>query len=721
MSKNRYKILEGQQIRPEDLLTPKGKAIYQVTFHHPCVSDLMCVRSTQGDDVIMMTLLLEVPDNPLYSIREREPVAIKCCKADKMLPEVYATRRDFPLDLPHRNVMPFDRPVSLCVSDVVYDDIRTSFNAFEFIESIRRWFQLNAIGELHEKDRPLEVFFIAPEFSYMTVYLAEKEYVSVKYTSKTPFTSVIEEVRKDKSDYSLVPVMTQANISGAIRRVPKCMGDLSGLQGFNGMPLTDYILAEVMSKEGLLKSTKPLMVCLVMPMKRDKRSDLENVNLFALRFNKPAHDIVHAVKKLGNYATAYIDQLEVKTSVLLTPVDLRELAFRNGNLFDERELTIIGTGSLGSQVLDHFVRCGYVTTVNLVDPDLMFPHNIARHTLDTKDLMKYKVDTLAEKYKGIYGLKINVFRENFRHTDKHTNDRIMTTSQLVIDVSTSVGVERKLALDMSAYSVRRCSVFLNPKGTDVVMMMEDKARVHRLDLLEMDYYRNIICNETLDGHLDLPEKYPTNVFSCRSESVVMGFDGIGTLGSIVSSQIKIFSAADEAELAMWRLQPESGEVKRWELGITEWIEIKQGKTTVFITKAVFEEMCELRVQKLDLSEPVETGGTLIGTYDRDRNIVYVVYMIAAPDDSVATGTSYIRGVKGLAEEVERIKKLTGYQMAYIGEWHSHPHGYSNAPSAKDKRLYAEMSEELGRNDYPFVMGILADEGLRVEVSMLMVV
>jgi integrative and conjugative element protein (TIGR02256 family) len=717
MRKNRYIIIEGQQVRPQNLLTPKGKAIYKVALHHPCVSDLICVRSTQGDDVIQMTLLLEVPDKPLYPILEREPVAIKCAKADKMLPEVYAARYDFPLDLPHRNVMPFDRPVSLCVSDVVYDDIRSSFNAFEFIESIRRWFQQNAIGELHEKDRPLEVFFIAPEFSYLTAYFARKEYLPVKYTRRTPFTSVIEEVRKDKSDYSLVSVLTQTNISGAIRRVPECMGDLRGLHGFNGMPLTDYILAELMSKEGLLKSTKPLMVCLMMPMKRDEHSDFENVNLFALRFEKPAHDIVHAVKKLGKYATAYVDQLVLKTSVLLTPAELRELAFRNGTSYEDREITIIGTGSLGSQVLDHFVRCGNASVVNIVDNDVFFPHNMARHTLEAKDIMKFKVDALKEKYEGIHGLKINVYRENYLHADKNTIDRIMKTCQLVVDASTSVSVERKLALDIQCYPVRRCSVFLNPQGTDVVMMMEDKSRLHRLDLLEMDYYRNIIYNEALVGHLDLPEKHPTNVFSCRSESVVMSFDGIGTLASVVSSQIKIHSVVDEAELVMWRLQMESGDVHRVKLDITEWMEIKQGFNTVYISKAVYEEMCEQRTRKLDLEEPVETGGTFIGTYDRDRHIIYVVYMIAAPDDSVATETSYIRGVKGLAEEVERLKKLTGYQMMYIGEWHSHPHGCSEAPSTKDKKLFAEMSDELGKNDYPFVMGILSDEGLRVEVAM----
>ncbi len=716
-NKNRYKILKGQQVQPKDLLTPKGKSIYKVAFHHPCVSGITCVRSTQGDDVVQMTLLLELPDNPLYPIQERESIAIKCRKADKELPEVYATRYDFPLDLPHRNVMPFDRPVSLCVSDVVYDDIRSSFNAFEFVESIRRWFQLNAIGELHEKDRPLEVFFLAPEFSYLNTYFPGKEYLPVKYTSKTPFTSVIEEVRKDKADYSLVSVLTQANISGAIRRLPKCMGDLRGLKGANGMPLTDFILTEVMSKEGVLKSTKPLMICLGMPMKRDERSDLENVNLFALRFEKPAHDIIHAVKKLGDYATAYIDKLVLKTSVLLTPAELRELAFRNGTLFEEHEITIIGAGSLGSQVLDHFVRCGNVSVVNIVDNDVFAPHNMARHTLEAKDIMKYKVDALKEKYKGIHGLKINVFRENYLHADKNTSNRIMSTSRLVVDASTSVSVERKLALDMPGYPVRRCTVFLNPQGNDVVMMMEDKSRLHRLDLLEMDYYRNIISNDTLVGHLDLPKKHPTNVFSCRSESVVMSFDGIGTLASIVSSQIKIHSVADEAELMMWRLQIESGEVQRCKLDITEWMEIKHGNNTVYISKAVYEEMCEKRTQKLNFPEPVETGGTFIGTYDRDRHIVYVAYMIVAPDDSIFNGTSYIRGVKGLAEEVERIKILTGYQMVYIGEWHSHPHGCSNTPSSKDRNLYDVMSDELGKNDYPFVMGVLSDEGLRVEVSM----
>ena len=107
----------------------------------------------------------------------------------------------------------------------------------------------------------------------------------------------------------------------------------------------------------------------------------------------------------------------------------------------------------------------------------------------------------------------------------------------------------------------------------------------------------------------------------------------------------------------------------------------------------------------------------MGTYDKDRNLIYVVYMIPAPDDSVEAGTSYIRGIDGLFEEVERIKKRTGHQIVYLGEWHSHPHHCSNAPSAFDQTLFGTMSTEMSNSDYPFVMGILGDEGLNLIAQM----
>ena len=75
---------------------------------------------------------LEIPDEPFYKIYDEEKVAIVCHPEDIDMPEVYALRKDFPTELPHSNAKPFARPVSLCISDVAFADIRPQFNAHDF-------------------------------------------------------------------------------------------------------------------------------------------------------------------------------------------------------------------------------------------------------------------------------------------------------------------------------------------------------------------------------------------------------------------------------------------------------------------------------------------------------------------------------------------------------------------------------------------------------------
>ena len=40
----------------------------------------------------------------------------------------------------------------------------------------------------------------------------------------------------------------------------------------------------------------------------------------------------------------------------------------------------------------------------------------------------------------------------------------------------------------------------------------------------------------------------------------------------------------------------------------------------------------------------------------------------------------------MSEEIERIVRITGSNLDYIGEWHSHPDGHCVEPSASDKNL-----------------------------------
>ena len=78
----------------------------------------------------------------------------------------------------------------------------------------------------------------------------------------------------------------------------------------------------------------------------------------------------------------------------------------------------------------------------------------------------------------------------------------------------------------------------------------------------------------------------------------------------------------------------------------------------------------------------ETGGVLIGRYSSDLSSAWVEKATAAPPDSEASPTWFIRGRLGLDRLLRRSWSAGSH---YLGEWHSHP-AYHPSPSSDD--LYA---------------------------------
>ncbi|GHV67767.1 hypothetical protein FACS1894199_13890 [Bacteroidia bacterium] len=109
----------------------------------------------------------------------------------------------------------------------------------------------------------------------------------------------------------------------------------------------------------------------------------------------------------------------------------------------------------------------------------------------------------------------------------------------------------------------------------------------------------------------------------------------------------------------------------------------------------------------------ETGGVLLGSHDMERKIIYVYDTIAAPTDSEETPTSFERGKEGIISTYNTYRKITDNQIQYLGEWHSHPSGCSTNPSSLDKKLLIHLSEQLSKQGFPTIMGILNDNKIRV--------
>lgn len=705
------KVIKGSEVRGEQLRLPRARSIFMVAHRHPHVTDVTCRINSNGDEIILMKLIqLEVPDEPVNDIREEEPVAVICHKEDIALPEVYALREDFPTELPHSNARLFSHPVSLCVSDVAFDDLRPQFNAYDFIGYIRHWLNMSSINKLHEVNRPLEVFFGFHEICCMLNQPINLN-PYVRYSKKTKTSSTLEFVEKKDASHYLVGLPTEKIYASNFVRIPQTMGDLKTVQSTVNLSLTESLLARL-DETVAGKTTLPLVI-LIFITQTSKDGEQTSQNLFLIKTNYSPIEIVHKRYSLSQSA---FEQWFYSLQVDVLLLDL--MASRIGNAINNgikdkdvfKKVSIIGTGTLGSAIIDHFVREGCAEEVAIVDFDILYPHNLSRHTLSTDKVMISKIRSIKETYRGILNQKLTAVEGNALKLTPNDRERLFKDTQLVVDLSTSMTVERLLARDTEHY--RRCTSFLNPKSDEIVLLMEDKERQHRLDLLEMDYYRNLIVDDRFAHHLEQSDSVRTNSFSCRAESMVLNYENIRALSAIISGQIRKRYLENSPCLNIWHFDAENGTVSSIPMAITEWRCETINGVHVYLSSEVEKEIDN----QAKSSTEKETGGCLFGSYDRDYNSIYVYYMVHAPKDSIHTPVSFVRGFKGLTTEYERITSLTYHQVRYLGEWHSHPN-MRNTPSGADNKQFDELWAEQQSQDLPFVQMIHGNNGLYVRAAM----
>lgn len=704
------KILKGTIVRGEQLKLPRTKSLYASAAVHPLVRITSCKIKSDGSEIIELVLSrLEIPEEPVSAINTEEPVAIVCHKDDLYLPEVYATRNDFPLGLPHSNARPYSYPVSMCVSDVSFADMRMQFNAYDFIQSIRRWFELNSINQLHESDRPLEVFFVPDEVCAMLNEPdASKPYL--KYQHITDRTSTFEFVEKNEASHYLITLQTDDLISRNFAQLPRILSDLSSILTNNNIPVPNALLKAILSTPNTILKIKLL---LMVKEKRNESSNTEYTGMFLITLPFSISEVKHRAKILGNDSfVEWFNSIPIQVAFLMHPI-VRELnAIYNGTEKQYGKVCLVGVGTLGSIVADHFARMGTCEEIVMIDNDYFSPHNFARHTLPFQSLMRLKVDGLKKQYIGVSGQKIRTIQANVCSLTKGQIAMAFDDCDLIVDMSTSIAVERMLALDSTYEKVRKCTAFLNPKGVDLVLLMEDKERNDRLDLLEMSYYRELITNNKLSGHLNVAELRKTNQFSCRSESAVINYDNVGILASLASQQIKLRSVVNDSSIGIWHVKDNSGEVEFIKILAEKWDSFEYGGCSVLVCGSVTSEVRKYA----EIANRCETGGCIFGCYDKDRRLIYILYATSAPEDSIATSTSFLRGTVGLKELCEKVNERTFFQVRYLGEWHSHTKS-SNRPSGIDDNQFKDMSKTHGEQDIPFVQMIYGTNGLFVRCKM----
>jgi integrative and conjugative element protein (TIGR02256 family) len=687
-------------------------------------------RRSDGSETVVFDVHLEVPNRRVHSIKRRERIAATFYDGDRLVPKVEALRKGFPV-VPHLNLHVQEFPRSLCLYNERYDELKRQWTAPRFVHRIREWLELNARGELHPEDQGLEPLLV--DFAGHIVLphdLAAGQVQQLFVTGDAPEGRrwfLLAHQRPPTDGRRALQFVASVHhclpqTHGVIHRCPGTLADVAELTRAAGLDLIEDLRQALPAWSEESKNAKVILV-LVFPKRRTDAGPVEDYDTFCFA-------TAHSVRQLGvqigiweemNGSLATLIEVDrekrgqdVPVLVLnpcfeLTRADLSRL---NGRPEGRNDVKVagIGVGALGSQVVTNLSRSGFGRWT-LIDPDRLMPHNLARHALDGR-LVGWNKAVAVACVVGTFscedGALVGSDADVLLGPDEVR--AALSSSDVILDMTASVAVQRHLARDVDSQARRVCT-FLTPSGADVVVLAEDVGRQATVDALEMQYYRALLHEDGLSGHLESDRVQQRYARSCGDLTSAMPHDLVALHSAIASRSIENVIAEAPAFIGVWRADA-NREVRRVPVEVRRVTEFSLGRWTVVLDDGLRDRLHRFRDEKL----PSETGGVLLGSFDSEREVLYVVDTLPSPPDSEERRDLYIRGCEGLREAVRTVETKTAGMLEYIGEWHSHPRNSSTRPSDFDRKAFDWLTALMSKDGLPAIMMIAGDEELSLFVG-----
>ncbi len=701
-----------------------------------------------GAEVIVFDVEVELSQRRAQDIHRRERVAVVFYQHDTGMPEVLALRADFPR-VGHLNVRLEEFPRSLCLYDAPYSEIRLQWTAAGFIGRIREWFAKTAQEMLHASDQPLEplllgafcpIVFPPDLFSCENLALPDRLAVYGINSGDDRMLlianpSASHPQTQNAQAFVAAGVQGQPQQHGLIHRPPTDLEQLGVFMAEAGVDLRAALRERLRSWQNnpQVLDTNLILIAFL-PKIRHEGAGPEATDIWAFMLTKKEAEetadgkkpVFCSAREVGRRIGLW-EVSDGRMGLLLTPDDDKQgadvgvvllnptftfsrqgAAQSNGQAQREgRKMALVGVGALGSQVYTNLMRAGYGEW-SLIDKDYLRPHNLGKHALFGVHVGYPKVHGLAElANETVYGDPIATpvladVLEPGKAADQVSQS--FNEASLILDCSASVAVARHLARDLGA-TARRVSLFLSPSGSDGVLLAEDAQRQIPLDHLEMQYYRRLISDASLSDHMRRPDGRIRYGFSCRDFSSAIPQDLVALHAANGSRALHKVAVDAAATIRLWQTSSDNFAVQEIAVEPSPVTEHQLNGWTLCTDKSLRDKIVGLRGAKL----PKETGGVLIGSYDTQRKIVYVVDTVPSPPDSQEWPTVYIRGCQGLREQVDWIATVTAGMLGYVGEWHSHPDGYGSRPSGDDRNVFDWLAQIMRPNGLPPLMLIVAED------------
>lgn len=671
-------------------------------------------------------------------IRRTERLAIEVNPGAEIPVLALALRKNFPF-LSHQHASEPNSPKILCLYEASWGAVERNWTPERFIQRIFWWLRESAGMRLHRDDQPLEqLFYLSP---YQLILPANhldyfnstgSKLIIEKFSEGRPviLKAVPEQVKPAVKPFRLLGLSVPPVDASVIAVYPENLGKLeTQLKAWGSellSPLTDAVY-EAITVEGIRPASgsgEGLLILLWIPRMRGGKTERTDVMGYVVQssFSELANalDILGPKNENGIQHRALLLGGPVSTqwrALPLVPVEIRSAlnADRARDLsgVDGASATfhgiLAGVGALGSALAAIWTRIGWGKWT-FIDPDRLLPHNLARHIGEDCHIGLSKPHIVQHLTQSVYPHEPphQAINKSILDDDKDISSA-MNEASLVVDVSTTFEVPRTLALRDD--SPRTVSMFLTPSGLSSVMLMEDSERHYRIDAIEGQYYRAILEHEWGTTHLQHNYGDRWVGGGCRDISVRLSNECIYLHSGILSRQLRQSVLTDNARLCVWASDDISGTVDVHEIALCPVLSVDTGEWTVKYDQGLIHKMQLIRLDAL----PNETGGTILGVTDFKNRTIVLVYVLPAPADSKSTPTSFVRGEEGQQEALDRAQQLTARVVDYVGDWHSHPQGYTAKASTEDEKLIKKLHQKMSVDGLPVVMLIVAEGDINIVV------
>jgi len=725
----------GESIDQDELIFPWTRSLAKAVIKFPFTT-LLDVQRKSDCEGLIVEFQVQLPQYPPVPILNREHIAITFNSSKDDPPKVHALRKDFPETL-HQNLSLLDEPKRLCLFDELYQDIKAHLTPVMLLQRIADWLARAAVEELHLSDQLLEPFLLGSGGIIFDTELfdleskKERPIVAVDSLSDNPILLRAYSLPKDFDTsqlrdnicYLLLPVAAPPWHSRLINHNPQNLQQLSKLVDRLKVDIERQIrtfitsLPESANLEGFREHQ--LIVLLRLPKTRVKSGPVETPEWWAFLIKASIEELAVKLGIRGRWGenlgviigppkSEELDTIEVSPLRPIFALSKPYARLLSGLRGDDPNVVAIGAGALGSQVILNLARQGFgIWTV--VDHDFLLPHNLVRHALsfyyeggNKAKAITHEIKMLMNNQQAARAFPSNILAQGEQREELH---QALEACDLILDFSTSHAVSYTLAY--ADYLAGRMCAFLSPSGHHLIILYEGQERSIRLADLELQLAAAIAENRRFQNIYTDASGSVAYAGSCRDTSVQLPQDLVALHAALASQFIKSNAFTVEPSITIWKWSDIDLSVTRHQIPTHTVVIAQKNGWNIRMSSHVGNLMRYHRRRRL----PNETGGVLLGTMNHETHTIYIATAFSSPSDSVEWPTAYIRGMQGLREKIETFSKVTGGDLSYVGEWHSHPEGCSATPSEDDHKAHEWLVNEMGIEGLP---GLIVIQGEDIE-------